>query len=84
MCRSFTIHMEKYKLNANNQFFLNLINVLIEGGIWYWPSNLDKDNKPLMYIKRGGKLIGNSYAISEVKKIVTDEFFNKYFQTLNS
>lgn len=64
--------------NANEQFFLNMINSLHEYGIWCW-----KD-KNLIYKKVGNKLTANSEDLAFIKEIVSPEFFDKNFVTLNT
>ena len=68
--------MEKFKIEANEEFFTNVIHVLREGGVWGWP------DAAVLFTKRGDKLIGNEIANREAKKIVSEEFFNKHFDVL--
>lgn len=68
--------MEKFKIEANEEFFTNVIHVLREGGVWGWP------DAAVLFTKQGEKLVGNEIANREAKKIVSEEFFNKHFETL--
>jgi len=68
--------MEKYKIEANEEFFTNVIRVLREGGAWGWP------DAAVLFTKQGDKLVGNEIANREAKKIVSEEFFNKHFEVL--
>lgn len=65
--------MEEYKIKANEQFFINTINTLREGGMWVW-----KDFGFIFY-KENNKLVGDVRGVIEVKGIVSEEFFKKHF-----
>lgn len=68
--------MEKFKINANEQFFISTIRVLREGGKYGWPATGHT------FTKRGEKLLGSAEALAEVKKIVSGNFFQHYFGIL--
>lgn len=68
--------MEQYQINANEQFFTNIIRVLHEGGMWGWLS----EGEALR--KEGDKLLGSEAAINKVERIVSEEFFKKHFEVL--
>lgn len=70
--------MTPLEQKANEQFFLNMINSLHEYGVWCW-----KD-KNLIYKKVGDKLTANSEDLAFIKEIVSSEFFDKNFVTLNA
>lgn len=65
--------MEQYQLEANEQFFDHLINVLTEGGTWAWPDTLE------IYTKQGDKLLGGKEGLEYIKDIVRQDYFQKRF-----
>lgn len=65
--------MEPFKINANEQFFIKMIEVLKENGKYGWPATGHT------FTKRGGKLLGSAEGLAEVKKIVSGNFFQHYF-----
>ena len=68
--------MAPHKIKANEEFFTNIFNELREGDVWRWP------DAAVLFTKRGDKLVGNTIANREAKKIVSEEFFNKHFEIL--
>ena len=65
--------MEKYQIEANERFFDNLLFVLRDGGKWGWPDT------GLIFTKTGGKLTGDQAGLDQVKKIVSEKYFEKNF-----
>lgn len=70
--------MKPYQIKANEKFFDDLLCVLREGGKWGWPAISQ------VFTKTDGKLLGNPAAIKHVKEIVSEEYFQKNFGTLNN
>jgi hypothetical protein len=66
--------MEDYKIKANEQFFSNILNVLTEGGKYMFPKAMQ------IYTKENNKLVGNAIALSHIKDIVSDKFYNENFK----
>lgn len=66
--------MEDYKIKANEDFFLKIIDFLNEGGVYFFP-----DAKK-SYTKEGDVLVGEEDALARIKPIVSEEFYNKYFK----
>jgi|LakMenE01Jun11ns_1017448.scaffolds.fasta_scaffold8530971_1 hypothetical protein len=66
--------MEDYKIKANEQFFSNILNVLTEGGKYMFPKAMQT------YTKENNKLVGNVIALSHIKDIVSDKFYNENFK----
>lgn len=65
--------METYMIRANEKFFDNLIAVLHDGGKWGWPDTGS------IFTKTGGKLTGDQAGLDQVKKIVSQKYFEKNF-----
>jgi hypothetical protein len=65
--------MEQYKIEANEQFFDNLLVVLREGGFWIWRE------AGVLFIKKDGRLLGDLAANREAEKIVSKKYFKKNF-----
>lgn len=65
--------MEKYQIKANEEFFLNMLRVLHEGGTYIWKDQIE------IYTKKGDRFVANKNALDKVKQIVSDEFFTKHF-----
>lgn len=65
--------MEDYQIEANEQFFINMLNSLHEDGVWIW-----KD-KSLLYKKVDGKLTGSTEDLEHIQNIVSSDFFSNYF-----
>lgn len=65
--------MEDYKIKANEEFFRQTIGVLREGGVYGWVETGH------IYTLRSGKLTGDQKALDQVRKIVSEEFFKKFF-----
>lgn len=66
--------MENYKIKSNEIFFKNIINVLNEGGIYMFSDAME------VYKKEGEFLVGSEVALSKIKNIVSEDFYNKYFK----
>jgi hypothetical protein len=67
-----------HKIRANEKFFDDLLSVLREGGKWGWPAIGQ------VFTKTDRKLLGKPAAIKQVKEIVSEEYFQKNFGTLNN
>lgn len=65
--------MEPHMIEANEKFFDNIINVLREDGIYFWPS------AGVPFTKKDGKLQGDLAASREAEKIVSKKYFKKNF-----
>lgn len=65
--------MEQYQIEANEQFFQNVIRTLNQGGVWGWPEEME------IFMKRGDKLVANPGALQKVRRIVSEDFFKNYF-----
>lgn len=70
--------MEAYQIKANEEFFNNVLGVLREGGKWIYPA------AGKVFTKSGGKLTGDPAALDNVKEIVSEEYFKKYFGTIEN
>ena len=66
--------MEKYKIEANEQFFLQVLRFVKEGGVYGWPAEAE------VFTKKNGKLVGSPASINKVRGIVSEEFFTKTFE----
>jgi hypothetical protein len=66
--------MENYKIEANEIFFKNIIKSLNEGGLYAFPDAME------VYKKEGEFLVGSEVALSKIKDIVSEDFYNKYFK----
>jgi hypothetical protein len=76
-CKTFTASgdiMPLYQVTANEQFFLNTMRLLSEGGLWVW-----KD-KMIPFTLIDGSLRADAPAIDLVGKIVSEPFLKKYFR----
>ena len=67
--------MEPYQLDANEQFFLNVISCLKEGGKWLWPA------EQKIFTLKEDKLQGTQEAYDAVSQIVRPEFLKEHFVT---
>jgi hypothetical protein len=65
--------MEPHMIEANEQFFDNLLVVLREGGVWGWPA------AGVLFTKKDGRLLGDLAANREAEKIVSKKYFKKNF-----
>lgn len=65
--------MEKYKIQANEQFFRNVIRVLNTGGVWGWPATGE------IFVKEQEKLAGSASGLKKVREIVSENFFKEFF-----
>ena len=68
-----TFGLTDEQIAANEQFFLNTINMLNENGVWGYPA-VQK-----FYTLRNGKLHGDAEGLEHVKPLVTENFYNTYF-----
>lgn len=66
--------MEKYKIEANENFFAQVLRTINEGGVYGWPAETE------IFTKKNGKLVGSPSGIHKVRQIVSKEFFNQTFQ----
>ena len=67
--------MEDYKIEANEQFFDQVLDVLNEGGKWVW-----KNHPENVFTKQDGQLVGDD--LSMVSLIVSPEFLSKKFKKI--
>lgn len=65
--------MEQYQIEANEQFFQNVIRTLNQGGVWGWPAEME------IFKRQGDKLVANPGALEKVRRIVSEDFFKNYF-----
>lgn len=65
--------MEPYMIKENERFFNNLMNTLNEGGVWVWKET------GMIFFKKGNTLQGDGVSLKEIKKIVSEEYFEKHF-----
>ena len=63
-----------YQKKANEQFFLNTLNFLNEGGVYIF-----KDYPECVFTKRDGKFICNMDSYAMIIPLVTKTFIKKYF-----
>lgn len=68
--------MEDYQIKANEQFFINVLNLLHEHGVWVW-----KD-KSLLYKKVGNKLTASTEDLEHIQNIVSSDFFSNHFVSI--
>ena len=66
--------MEKYKIEANEKFFTNIMSLLHDGGKYGW---IDQNEE---FTKKDGKLFCDEKGYKAAKAIVSDEFFSKTFR----
>jgi len=66
--------MEDFKIKENEKFFTNVLNILVEGGSYGFPKTMQT------YTKENNKLVGNAIALSHIKDIVSDKFYNENFK----
>ena len=66
--------MQKHEIEANEQFFLQLIRILKDNGKWVW-----KDRPYIVFTKDNGKLRGDEKGYNEVGEIVSQDFLEKHF-----
>lgn len=66
--------MEKFKIEANEEFFTQVLRFVKEGGVYGWPDAQE------VFTKRNGKLVGSAVGINKVREIVSEEFFTKTFE----
>jgi hypothetical protein len=66
--------MEDFKIKENEKFFTNVLNMLVEGGSYGFPKAMQT------YTKENNKLVGNTIALSHIKDIVSDKFYNENFK----
>jgi hypothetical protein len=66
--------MEAYKIQANEDFFTYLLEILNDGGTWGWP------NEGEYFIKKGNTFFGTASGLSKVKKIVTPAYYEAHFK----
>ena len=65
--------MKAHEIKGNEEFFTAMLEVLRDGGKWGWPS------EQLEFTLRAGKYYGTPAGLSKVKKIVSPEYYEKYF-----
>ena len=65
--------MEKYKIEANEAYFTQILSTLNEGGVYGFVAARQ------FFIKKGDKLTGSAEALSCVRDIVSEPFFKKHF-----
>lgn len=63
-----------YQLLANEQFFTNISNFCIEGGLYCWPAIGET------FVIKKKVFYGSAAALSAAKSIVSEEFFTKKFK----
>jgi hypothetical protein len=68
--------MEQYMIDANEQFFRNILHYLKDDGVWGWPGAME------MFRKQDGKLAGSHQALRKVKMIVSEKFYKEFFVEL--
>lgn len=66
--------MEGFMIEANEQFFSNIKNLLSDGGVYVWKDTLHQ------YTKSGDYLECNEEAYNSIKDIVTEEFLINNFK----
>lgn len=66
--------MEDFKIKANEEFFTNVLNLLVEGGSYGFPKTMQT------YKKENNKLVGNATALSHIKDLVSIKFYNENFK----
>ena len=68
--------MEAYKIKANEDFCDHLLRVIKDNGKWGWP------DQQVIFVIRGGKILGDTEALEKAKTIVSPEYFKKNFGIL--
>lgn len=68
--------MKAHEIKGNEEFFTVMLDVLKEGGKWIW---ID-EKEP--FIQQGGKYYGSPAGLKKVKKIISPEYYEKYFGLL--
>ena len=66
--------MEAYKIQANEDFFTYLLEILNDGGTWGWP------NEKEFFIKKGNTFFGTASGLKKVKSIVTPAYYEAHFK----
>ena len=54
--------MEKYKIEANEEFFSQVLRFVKDGGVYGWPAEAE------VFTKKNGKLVGSPAGINKVRK----------------
>lgn len=65
--------LPQYQIDANKRFFLDLISILEENGVWIWPGTMES------FQLKNGKFEGSREAIDKVRRITDDVFIGRYF-----
>lgn len=65
--------MDQHQIDANEQFFDNVLRILLEGGKWGWISEGEA------LTKKGDQLLGSPAALNKVERIVSEKYFKKHF-----
>ena len=68
--------MDEYKIKANEDFFLQVIALLKDGGAWMWPAEMQ------LFKKVDGKLCSNQDAYDAVSEIVSEPFLMEHFRVI--
>jgi hypothetical protein len=68
--------MEAYKIKANEDFCDHLLRVIKDNGKWGWP------DQQVIFVIRGGKILGDTEALEKAKTIVSPEYFKNNFGIL--
>jgi hypothetical protein len=68
--------MEAYKIKANEDFCDHLLRVIKDNGKWGWP------DEQVVFVIRGGKILGDAAALEKAKTIVSPEYFKNNFGIL--
>jgi hypothetical protein len=67
--------LKAYQIKANEKFFSNVLFVLKEGGVYFFPNALQ------VYTKKGDKLSCSTEGYNAVKEIVSEKFLTDTFET---
>ncbi len=70
--------MKAHEIKGNEEFFSHLIEILKEGGTWGWPAEGE------YFILREGKYYGTTSGMKKVRKIISQEYYEKYFVLLEN
>lgn len=66
--------MEEEQLKENEKFFINILSILNEDGRFAYPAINE------IFKKKDDVFYGTENGINEIKKIVSEDFFNKHFK----
>ena len=65
--------LPQYQINANEQFFSQMMNLLTENAKWVWPMESE------MFTYKNGKFYGNKKAYKKISQIVSKKFLENNF-----